>query len=299
MVYETPTTKEQMYEILKQIYYDYRMKIDGYEDAGLTDLILDRMEFTEKTEEELFEEARGLTIPWYDAELLKAKKTNEAKILALSKSLLSLDNEKEKRKTALESETEASMQKIQKEAIKKGYYNSDIMLQKIAKLESVRIEKLEEIESEFQLKTLEVNKEIDSLTEYGITLESDYEVYLENKINAKFLELKEKQESLKREVFQYNNGLAEKEKRSKNSNISANASLKLRYLEIRTKSYTKEELVDMGYYEEVINCVCGYYNTIANTAEAFAQFVQDTKVVIYLEDYYENVLAIYKARAGV
>ena len=53
MVYETPTTKEQMYEILKQIYYDYRMKIDGYEDAGLTDLILDRMEFTEKTEEEL------------------------------------------------------------------------------------------------------------------------------------------------------------------------------------------------------------------------------------------------------
>ena len=94
MVYETPTTKEQMYEILKQIYYDYRMKIDGYEDAGLTDLILDRMEFTEKTDEELFEEARGLTIPWYDAELLKAKKTNEAKILALSKSLLSLDNEK-------------------------------------------------------------------------------------------------------------------------------------------------------------------------------------------------------------
>ena len=45
MVYQTPTTAEEMYEVLERIYYDYRLKIDGYEDAGLIDLVLDKMEW--------------------------------------------------------------------------------------------------------------------------------------------------------------------------------------------------------------------------------------------------------------
>ena len=299
MVYQTPTTAEEMYEVLERIYYDYRLKIDGYEDAGLIDLVLDKMEFTPKTEEELLIEARALVTPWYDAELLKAKKVNSAKIDALNKKLNELEREKEERKTSLEAEILESLEKIEKEAIKKGYYNSDLMLQKIAELEQLKIEKQGEIESEFSIKEMEIDKEISALEEYEANLESDYEVYFDNKIQAKFLELKDAQEEREREIFKYNNGLTEKEKRNKNSNISANASLKLRYLEIRSKAYSREELVDMGYYNEVIKCVYAYYNTIENHLEAYTKFLNDTKVVVYLEDYYENVLAVYRAKAGL
>lgn len=299
MVYQTPTTAEEMYEVLEQIYYDYRLKIDGYEDAGLIDLVLDKMEFTPKSEEELFYEARALVTPWYDAELLKARKVNSAKIDALNKKLKELEKEKEERKTSLEKEILESSKKIEKEGIKKGYYNSDIMLQKIAELEELKVEKQEEIESEFLIKEIEISNEISTLEEYEANLESDYNVYFDNKIQAKFLELKDTQEEREREVFKYNNGLVEKEKRNKNANISANASLKLRYLEIRTKAYSREELVDMGYYNEVIKCVYAYYNSIENQQEAYRQFLNDTKVIVYLEDYYENVLAVYRAKAGL
>ena len=286
MDYQTPTTAEEMYEVLEQIYYDYRLKIDGYEDAGLVDLVLDKMEFTPKTEEELLIEARTLVTPWYDAELLKAKKVNSAKIDALKKQLNQLVKE------ILE-----SGKKIEKEAIKKGYYNSDLMLQKIAKIEEVKLEKLQEIENEFLTKKMDISNEISTLEECAENLENDYELYFDNKIQAKFLELKEAQEEREREIFKYNNGLVEKEKRNKNSNISANASLKLRYLEIRTKAYSREELVDMGYYNEVIKCVYAYYNSIENHQQAYTQFLNDTKVIVYLEDYYENVLAVYRAKA--
>ena len=299
MVYNTPTTAEEMYQVLEQIYYDYRLKIDGYEDAGLVDLVLDKMEFTIKTDEQLLEEARALVTPWYDAELLKARKVNNAKIEALTKRLKELTSEKEERKTSLENEVLESGKKIEKEAIKKGYYNSDLMLQKIAKLEEVRIAKLQEIEKEFLSKETEISNEISALQEYEANLENDYQLYFENKVQAKFLELKDTQEEREREVFKYNNGIIEKEKRNKNSNISANASLKLRYLEIRTKAYSKEELVDMGYYNEVIKCVYAYYNSIENHQQAYLQFLNDTRVVIYLEDYYENVLAVYRSKAGL
>ena len=299
MVYQTPTTAEEMYEVLEQIYYDYRLKIDGYEDAGLIDLVLDKMEFTPKSEEELFYEARALVTPWYDAELLKARKVNSAKIDALNKKLKELEKEKEERKTSLEKEILESSKKIEKEGIKKGYYNSDLMLDKIAKLEELKLEKLQVIENEFLSKKIEISNEISTLEEYEANLESDYNVYFDNKIQAKFLELKDTQEEREREVFKYNNGLVEKEKRNKNTNISANASLKLRYLEIRTKAYSREELVDMGYYNEVIKCVYAYYNSIENQQEAYRQFLNDTKVIVYLEDYYENVLAVYRAKAGL
>ncbi len=299
MGYPTPTTAEEMYEILKQIYYDYRLRIDAYEDAGLEDLVLSRMSYVEKTDEELLEEATILVSPWFDEKYSKARKEVEAQIDACNKRLEEIEEKGQTTKYSLEEEISKGKEEIEREAIKKGYSNSDITLEKIFELMQYKNDKLLEINAETSAKKSKVQEERALLNSRLEGILSEYQEYFENKKQAKFQELKAEQDKEIREVFKYNNGLDEKEKRSKNANISANASLKLRYLEIRTQSYTTEELVDMGYYGDVIDCVCDYYNSITDSLEAYKQFCNDTKVLIYLEDYYDNVLALYRAKAGL
>ena len=299
MAYLTPTTEEQMIDVLEQIFYDYRLKIDAYEDAGLEDIILERMAFTEKSDEQLQVEARELVCPWYDEEYSKAKNELINKIDAVDCERKNLLTQKDERKYQLENSIAESIEKVRNEAVKLGYINTDLMFQKIAEIEEYRVQRLAEIEEEFSVKETAIQEKYALLTESLTNLEGEYQTFFENKIRAKFLELKDAYEEVKREVFKYNNGLDEKEKRSKNANISANASLKLRYLEIRTQSYSKEELVDMGYYKDVIACVRGYFDSIEDKADAYRKFLNNSKVAIYLEDYYENILSIYRARAGL
>ncbi len=299
MAYQTPTSATQMYQILKQIYFDYRLRIDAYEDAGLEDIILERMQFNVKTDEQLLSEARELVAPWYDQEYDKEKKSVEAKIQVLMEKKENLSYDTEKKKTALTEEVAKSKKEIEKEAIKKGYVYSDVMMSKLTKLEEYRLTRIEQIDNDANQTLSSLEEEISALQITLSALRENLNEYFENKVNAKFIELKDAQEKEERDVFKYNNSIDEKEKRSKNANLSANASLKLRYLEIRTKSYSKEELVDMGYYEDVIACVRGYYDSFTNAYEAYNQFVADNKIIVYLEDYYGNLLSLYKARAGL
>lgn len=299
MAYQTPTSAVQMHQILRQIYFDYRLRIDAYEDAGLRDIVLERMQFNAKTDEQLLNMARELVTPWYDQEYDKDKKSVEAKIQTLMEKKEKLSYDTEKKKTALTEEVAKSKEEIEKEAIKKGYVNSDAMLLKIAKLEEYRLNKMEQIDVDANQTISSIEEEISSLQITLDALVENLNEYFENKVNAKFIELKEEQDKEEREVFKYNNSIDEKEKRSKNANISANASLKLRYLEIRSQSYSKEELVDMGYYEDVIACVRGYYDRFSNAYDAYNEFVSDNKIILYLEDYYANLLSLYKARAGL
>ncbi len=299
MAYQTPTSVTQMHQILRQIYFDYRLRIDAYEDAGLKDIVLERIQFNAKTDEELLSMARELVTPWYDQEYDKDKKSVETKIQALMEKKENLSYDTEKKKTALTEEVAKSKEEIKKEAIKKGYVNSDVMLSKIAKLEEYRLNKMEQIDVDANQTISSIEEEISSLQITLDALRENLNEYFENKVNAKFIELKEEQDKEEREVFKYNNSIDEKEKRSKNANISANASLKLRYLEIRSQSYSKEELVDMGYYEDVIACVRGYYDSFSNAYDAYNEFVAENKIMLYLEDYYGNLLSLYKARAGL
>ena len=299
MAYQTPTTANQMYEILKTIYYDYRLRIDAYEDAGLEDLLLDRMTFVEKTDEELLLVAKELTMPWFDQEYENELKSINSNIQALVEKKENILIDAEKKKNNLFEEVAKSKKEIEKEAIQRGYINSDVTISKITKLEEYRLSKIQEIDATAESNIMQLDKEISSLQISLQSLREKLEQYFDNKVNAKFIELKSEQEKEAREVFKYNNALDEKEKRSKNANISANASLKLRYLEIRSQSYSKEELVDMGYYNDVIACVRGYYDGISNAVEAYNQFKSDNTVLIYLEDYYGSLLSLYKARAGL
>jgi len=69
-------------------------------------------------------------------------------------------------------------------------------------------------------------------------------------------------------------------------------------LEIAEVSFSKDQLVNMGYYEDVILCVGAYYDTLSS-ANAYQDFKNEDKLVMYLDDYYQNMLYLYKTRAGL
>ena len=53
----------------------------------------------------------------------------------------------------------------------------------------------------------------------------------------------------------------------------------------------------MGYYQDVIDCVCAYYDTLSAVA-AYQGIAHDTRAAIYLEDYYANVVYMYRTLAN-
>ncbi len=299
MSYEIPTTREEMYATLKQIYYDYRLKIDAYEDAGLRNIQLERLEPIYKTRSEMENLARDLFMPWYYENYNREYNEIENKIFEVEKNIEEISYSTAEKKANANAEYEKSRAELKREAEKNGFINSSLYLDKLEELELKRIDALAKIDETDSVKTTNANSQKKALKSYQNSLSDYYDILLEEKVHARVLEYIDEEEKLQLEVFKYNNSLDEKEQRSRNANISANASLKLRYLEIRTKSYSREELVDMGYYEDVVTCVCGYYNTITNTMEAYNEFKNDTKVIIYLEDYYSNVLQLYRDRAGM
>ena len=68
MQYEKPTTKIEMYEALKEIFYYYRIRKDSYEDFILPELTLARMTVALKTQEELRAEAEIILAPKFQRE---------------------------------------------------------------------------------------------------------------------------------------------------------------------------------------------------------------------------------------
>ena len=60
----------------------------------------------------------------------------------------------------------------------------------------------------------------------------------------------------------------------------------------------KEQLVEMGYYADVVKCVMAYYNTLS-PLDAYRDLSSEQQVIIYLDDYYSSVLYNYQMRATV
>ena len=99
-------------------------------------------------------------------------------------------------------------------------------------------------------------------------------------------------------MFKYNNSLDEKEQRSKNAIAQSNATLQLKYLEINSNNLSKDQLIEMGYYKDVIDCVCAYYDRLS-ALDAWRAISNEPKVAVYLEEYYTQIVSMYQLRAGV
>ena len=296
MNFITPTTKEEMYVVLQDMYYYYRIRREGYKDADLKELNLEKLVFTSMSEEELRERAEVLLSA-------ENQKFTHDYILAINEELrivedklAVLDENKEKLITQTRATYAESQRKAELNAVKNGLAGSSIIVDKWTELETKLNERLSEIEEDFSAQEVDLISQRDNLNLRMENALSYCEEQALKKVNAKIEELKQKQDETERSVFKYNNGIEEKVQKYRNTIAEANANLMLKFLEIRGGEYSKSELVEMGYYESVINCVCSYFDTL-DAMTAATQIGKENKLMIYLDDYYDTVLYMYQQRA--
>ena len=191
-----------------------------------------------------------------------------------------------------------SQQNVESRAIKAGLTHSAVIIAQTAKLESDKNEQIIQINNKKNQTVAVFTAQLNDLTTLLENAETYFSALHEKDLQEKIIELKKEREQTKIEVFKYNNTLDEKEQRYDNTNKQARVNIKIRFLELKMDEFSKEELVEMGYYADVIDCVCGYFNTL-EAQDAYYQFKDNHKLAIYLDDYYESILYLYRNRAGI
>ena len=66
---------------------------------------------------------------------------------------------------------------------------------------------------------------------------------------------------------------------------------------MKAKGFSKDELVQNGYYKDALKCVTAYYNTLS-AADAYNDIMSDAGLVPYLDDYFDDILVMYKLKAN-
>ncbi len=291
-----PTTKQEMFDTLRELYYYYRIRRDGYEQADLRELELEKMIYLELTEQELYEKAQLLLSA--ENEQFKREYLNKLQ-LEIDEIDCELEGLPTEKQTAIE-KTVALYTESQRQAelkgIKNGLGNSSIVLDKWTELEREKNKKITGIETDYLVRENSLNTKRIKLCDMLEQAETYCSFIATEKVRKKVDELKSEQDKLVREVFKYNNGIDEKLQRYRNTIVKENAELLLKFMEIRNGEYTKSELVEMGYYERVMNTVFGYYDSL-DTLVAAREVADDHDLIIYLDDYYQTVLYTYQQRA--
>ena len=298
MEFNLPTTKTQMYSILEQLFYYYRIQRPGYEELQLEPLVLDRLSYDKPTDEQILSKAKTVLAGEQERELMEKRTEYSLKISALENKITLAEQSKLEQVENITKLYEESVKKVEKQAEKNGLITSGITVDKIALLEIEKNQKITEIIEKKQAEIDGYLAEITVKQSELNSLEEKYSTLHELDVDKKVEEMKLECDSIEREVFKYNNGLDEKEQRYDNIIMQTNATLKLKFMEISTGEFTKDQLVEMGYYNDVIRCVRGYFDTLGAEI-AYQEFCTDEKIMIYLDDYYSNVLYLYRAKAGL
>ena len=298
MEFVIPSNREDMFTILEDLFHFYRISRPVYSGVELKELELPRLEFNKSTEKELEDRAELLVKPAQEREVIERKNTINQEISRLTLKRKSIEEEYATIIEKTETLYEESKKKLEQQAFKNGLVASGMLIEKIAMLEVEKNDKIIALEQELttEISNIDVNLEIQNklLSESAAYFFSVHDSDVEKKME----ELRLDEEKIQREVFKYNNGLEEKKQRYKNTIAQINANLELKFLSISTGEYTKDQLVDMGYYNDVMRCVCGYYNTLP-ALTAYQDVSNDTRLPIFLDHYYENILYMYQAKAGL
>ncbi len=297
MEFQTPTSREEMYEILHEIFYHYRFRPIVYEPKELDKIELPRMEYQTPTEEQFVENATKRLSGKHLREISEKEKELDKEILEKQIQYDKIDLNTESLMAKIRALYEENAKRVQNETVKRGVGYSDIILEKISNVYLERDEKILSLLTSASQEKTALESQINALKAQKNGLNEFFAPVHAKEIEQMVIELKENEQKVSREVFEYNNELFRKEQTYANSLISQNAHLELSYIEIRSKGYSKDELIEMGYYNAVMKCVNDYYGTL-NAVTAYNEFSQDTKVIVYLEDYYEEMLYLYKIRAN-
>ncbi len=295
MDFEIPTTKTELFDTLNRLYNFYRLQKQDYDEPEFPTMSIERLTEVNYTDDEIRQMATKLLYAKHLKEKLDRKEDIEekkAELVAKKQSLVDTFNE------LIESVNqiyEDSKSLATEQGIKRGLIDSNIVYEKIIDLEKERAEKIANITQEHNVKVAVIDSKITAQDLAYANVDDYFSETHSAEIEAKITELKEKQLEKNNEVIRYNNALEEKEYKSNISNLNALATLKLKFLEIRRSEPTKDELVEMGYYNDVIFCVTMYYNTLS-AQNAWTDISNETRLIIYLDDYYQNVVYLFKSR---
>jgi hypothetical protein len=298
MVFNTPTTKEEMYATLKELFHYYRIRREIPEEIDLKPLELQRIEFTPLTDLQLQDKAHSLVLPEVERDCFSVTEKLKQTISNLNKEKISLEQAKEKALLEVEKSYYAQEQKILEQAQKRGIDNSNIVINEISKIQDLKNQELAKTTTNYDQKIVSIDGEIESLEQDILSAENFFSSLLEKKVMAMVLKLKEEQQKEQNEVFKYNNGLDEKEQRHLNSITRQKADLIVKIKQINADFLTKDQLVEMGYYADVVSCVCGYYDTL-DAVEAYQDMSSEPNLSLYLDDYYGHILLLYRNRTGL
>lgn len=296
MQFTIPTTRQQMYDTLNDLYNYYRLRRLNYDGVNLDELSIEKIVFTPSTDAELLEKAAiDLSASQKEKVLNRTETLNKEKV-SLEAKLSSLDKEAETEAEEISKAYKEAEETFKKTAIKNGLINSTVIPDKLAELRKEKGEKIAKIQADKISLKAEIQAKINSITTLLQNVSTYYEDVFAAEINAKIVELKDAEAKLSLEAFKYNNLAQEKELKYNNSILRSEADLELKYIQIKANELSKEELIDMGYYSDVIACVCGYYNSLT-PVQAYTDIRNEPNLAIYLDDYYQQIVYFYKVNA--
>ena len=296
MEFTLPTTLDEMYQTLSQIFDHYRVRKEGFEEIMLQDLVLERLDIQQLSDQDLLTKAEKILEAEHEREKKNYQTELSSKTLAIQEKIALLEKSSQEEITNITTLYDQSIEKMQNQALKSGLMNSSIVVDKTALLEDSKNQKIAELTWQKNDKIASLTAEKEQLNAKILASDEYFDEIHQKEIYKKFIELCDEREKRRIEVFKYNNSLDEKEQRYANSIKETKSSLYLRFLDIKSGEYTKDQLVEMGYFEDVVTCVCAYLDTL-EPIEAYQIFLAEQKLIMYLDYYYEQVGLLYKFKA--
>lgn len=294
MQFETPSTKAEMYATLKEIYTFYRLQSPVYKEETLVDMTIPTLTITNKTQAQCKEEATLTLSAEHTREIERVKSELEDKILALDLAVGKLNQEKAEKINKLQLEYEEKLQNANDQALEKGVSVSSIYLAERNKIVNEKADKINQLNRYYDFRTLQIQAEKEVLETRLSSVEEYFSPIHQKEIDALTSKLYKEYQANKLEIEKHNNTVYEKNVKYKNVMIQNRASLELKFMEVK-KEYSTADLIDMGYYEDVLRCVFGYYDTLS-TDEAYEDVIYERDLMYYLDTYYEGVLKLLYQR---
>lgn len=295
MNFNPPTTYDEMMMTIKAIFVYYRGKREVYVEEEVEKLELERLIFLPLTETELAQKATVLLKPSFIERTDRLKQEITKKITSLTAEIQALKLKENLLIEEVEKAYIATNEKLRETYIKNGTATSGIYGVKISENVQKQKEEILDIKTSIQEKICLLEQEILSLRTELENADKRYEELEANEIEKKVIELSDEQEKYLAEVQKYNNSLEEKEVKYRNSLVKLSADLKFKYASLASTELSKTQLIDYGYYKNVLTCADQYYSTLSPQV-AYESISNNAELMTYLDDFYETFLRAYKLK---
>lgn len=297
MEYQIPTIYEDLLQILRQVFNKYRMNIPSYEPVTLEKISLEKLPETKLEESELQEISKQLLKGEQQREIFEREQSLAKDIKVAEEKLGQLEGEYLALKNGVIKEYETKIKAYKIEAEKRGIANSTISVEKISSIYAEMQEKINLLETEKSQTKTKLQETIARLSLQKEGVKEYYKSLHESEIASKTAELKSKESERQIEVIKYNNQVEEKMVKHANQVEQTQLTSALKYFELKIQPMSKDELIDVGYYEEVLYYVKGYLDTMT-ASNAYRELLDRAELITFLDDFYEETLSLYKFLAN-